>query len=169
MSRAIELKPKNASAHFSRSKARYLTQAFRGAGEDFEAAARTDEQLEAAGLLFSSVARTRSGDDPAKDRKLQACLDKRGSGKSAGWPSVVGRFLLGRDNEAALLAGAAASAKKEESGQLGQAWYFAGIRCLATRDKQGAAERFRKCVGEEHNEPMVRAFAEAELKWLGEK
>ena len=169
LNRAIELEPKNASAYFSRGKARYLTRAFGRAAADFEAAARADKTIETSTILLSSVARTRSGDNPAEDKKLQAWIDKRGSGKSAGWPSAVGRFLLGKDDEAALLSGAAAFAKKKESGQLGQAWYFAGIRCLATGDKQGAAERFRKCADADHNESVVRAFAEAELKWLGEK
>ena len=169
LDRAIEIEPKNASAYFSRGNVRYLARAFGRAAVDFEAAARTDNAIETSTILLSSVARTRSGDNPAEDKKLQAWIDKRGSGKSGGWPSAVGRFLLGKDDEAALLSGAAAFAKENESGQLGQAWYFAGIRCLAKGDKQGAAERFRKCVDTGHNERGVREFAEAELKWLGEK
>ena len=64
---------------------------------------------------------------------------------------------------------AEAFAKKEESGQLAQAWYFAGIRHLASGDKAGAAERFRKCVAAEPKRSIVQSFAAAELKWLGEK
>jgi tetratricopeptide (TPR) repeat protein len=167
--RVIELRPDSGKAYHYRGVARYMSGAWGAAAEDFDVAVRLDKTMEGSAPLFSCAALIRSGPDPAAEKKLQAWLDKRGAGASAGWPSAAGRFLLGADDEKTLVSAAEAFAKKEESGQLAQAWYFAGIRHLASGDKAGAAERFRKCVAAEPKRAIVQSFAAAELGWLGEK
>ena len=88
------------------------------------------------------------------------------SGWKEGWAKTIGQFLTGQRDEAALFAAAEKSDEEPVSGQLCEAWYFAGQMRLLKGDRAGAREAFQKSVATDQRNYNEYLFAQAALARL---
>ena len=98
--------------------------------------------------------------DPAPD--LGVDLSPAGTGP-ADWNTTLGRFLLGKLDEAALLAAAASPDPRTDAYQHCEAWYYAGMRRLQAADAEGAAACFRKAIVTGQETRLEYSLAQAML------
>ncbi len=80
----------------------------------------------------------------------------------------MAKFLLGQITEDELFAAAKTASPVEMTGQLCEAWFYAGKKKSLAGDRQSAASYFRKCLQTGRMDFEEYAFAKAELKVLGE-
>ncbi|MBE7210497.1 MAG: hypothetical protein INR65_05715 [Gluconacetobacter diazotrophicus] len=135
------------------------------------------------------IVRMRLGEAETANERLAAFLDKPSAFDAPGeWVCQVGRFLLDRETEADLLAGAAktmasggsgrrpwftekspgalASRPDHVNGPLCEAWFYSGMKLLLAGDRAAAAEHFRQCLATKQLTFIEYELAEAELRGL---
>ena len=160
-SKDITLNPNDAGAYVTRGLLRYDTQDFTNALADFRMLNSNDYVSFRIWLI-----RTRLGEADAATKELLAYLDSRTIGKPDDWPSQIGHFLAGQLAEPDFLAAAKNADPKTESGQLCEAYFYAGSKHLFAGDKTAARDLFTKCVATGQNDLDEYDSAAAELKLL---
>jgi tetratricopeptide (TPR) repeat protein len=161
--RALQLDPKYAATWYHRGLAHYLLQQWPGALRDFRRAGELQPQAQEHPRRFVWLVQARSGQATAADRELAAHLEKRPKDSPADWPSGLARFLLGRIDEAALLAALPTSVG--EADRRCEYWFYVGMKRLLAGDTS-AAECFRKSLTTAGATCVEFQMAQSELKAL---
>ncbi|HTV43133.1 MAG TPA: tetratricopeptide repeat protein [Candidatus Sulfotelmatobacter sp.] len=103
----------------------------------------------------------RMGQTEQAKKELTAYIPSIPKAKAADWTTSVALFLAGTLDETNFLAQATTTAKRptDVAGQIGDAYYFAGMEHLLAGDKDGASERFKKClkVGDDNSYDYMMA------------
>ncbi len=116
--------------------------------------------------LWIWMTRVQLGDKEAADRDLAAYQKMRDVKDPHEWHAALIAFFLGQLKEPDLLAAAEASDASSRSGNLCEAWYYAGkIRSIAGDDKT-AAEYFAKCIATGQQNYDEYNMAQVELQRL---
>lgn len=102
----------------------------------------------------------------SKLTELTAYLGKRGNAAPDDWVSNVAGHLLGNVSEADLFAAAKSPNSKKERGQLCEAWFYAGMKKLASGDKAAATDYLKKCTATQERTFTEYEYVEPELKRL---
>jgi lipoprotein NlpI len=169
--KAIELNPKHAEAYHGRGCLRYDEQKFADALADFRKESELDTTTNASvvrdyGHFRVWLIRARLGEKEAATKEMQAYLDGRKTGKPDDWAAHIARFLAGRLDETGFFKAAENANKKKESGQMCEAWFYAGSKRLIDGDNAKAGEYFGKCVGTGETGFTEYGSAVVELKLL---
>jgi lipoprotein NlpI len=92
--------------------------------------------------------RVQLGQREEATKELTEYLESVQSTAADKWPFQIGQFLVGKLAQDDFLSAAKTSAKDSnlQSGQLCEAYYYAGMKHLLMGDKIGAADFFRKCL-----------------------
>jgi lipoprotein NlpI len=112
------------------------------------------------------LSRARLGQTEAATTELQQYLSGRANGKPEDWASQVGHFLAGQMAEPDFLAAAKNADPKTESGQLCEAYFYAGSKRLLAGDKAAATDYFQKSIATGMKAYIEYTTAEAELNFL---
>jgi tetratricopeptide (TPR) repeat protein len=86
------------------------------------------------------------GEKVKADGQLQRFLAAHKTSQPTEWPAKIGAFLLDQLSETELVAAAQASDPAVRSGNVCEAWYYAGKKQLIAGDKQAAAKDFQQCI-----------------------
>jgi lipoprotein NlpI len=114
------------------------------------------------------MARTRLGEAKEASKELAAYRQERSTAGGKDWGIEVMGYLLDEIDEPALLAAAKSSDAMLDHGQHCEAWFFAGMKHLFAKDNSAAGDCFRKAAASEMINFNEYAFAQAELKALGQ-
>jgi lipoprotein NlpI len=98
--------------------------------------------------------------------ELQTYLAGRTNGQPDDWPSEIGHFLAGQLAEPEFLAAAKNADSKKETGQLCEAYFYAGSKRLFAGEKAAAMDYSHKSIATERKDFIEYASAVAELKSL---
>jgi lipoprotein NlpI len=164
--RALELDPKFAMAYADRGISHYSSRHWSEALQDFNHFFDLSKDEQDYPRLFVWMITTRLNGADAANKDLRAYLDRRPKAAPSDWFSNVVGHILGNVTQADLIAAAKSPDKKTESGQLGEAWFYSGMKSLFAGDKTAAADDFRKCLAIEPKIWVAYQFAETELKSL---
>jgi lipoprotein NlpI len=147
-SKAVELDPQNATAFESLGIVQNDLGQFQPAMENFRKAVQLDPLLEHPRMRIWLI-RARFGEQENATKELTEYLNSLQGAQKNDWPAKIGQFLTGALNEEDFLNLAKTSARnpKQQSGQLCQANYYAGMKHFLASDKEGATALFKKCLG----------------------
>jgi tetratricopeptide (TPR) repeat protein len=112
--------------------------------------------------------RSRLGETNEAQKEFNAYVLAIPPAKSGDWTTTIAHFLAGSVDEKELIDQATKSAKRptDISGQLCEAYYYAGVKHLLAGDKTGAAELFQKAVDTKEDNFFEFRSARSELNAL---
>jgi lipoprotein NlpI len=165
--RAIELNPQYAWSYTNRGVVETMNRNWEGALQDYRRFCELSAAEQDYPRLFMWLVCARQGKTSEADQELAAYLNRRKAAKPDEWAANVANFLLGRLSETELFAAAKSPDAKKETGNLCEAWYYAGAKKLLAGDNETAAQYFAKCLATDQKDFIEYEFAKAELKALG--
>jgi len=165
----IEINPKISEAYYGLALCNHLKSNWTDALSYYRRASELTKQRELQDYcqLHIWIIRSRFGEGQAADKELAAHLDKGGNAAPNDWVTKLAKHLHGTVTEADLIVAAESPDARKKSGQVCEAWYYAGMKKLLAGDKKAAADFFRKCIDTKRNDFTEFIFAQAELKALG--
>jgi lipoprotein NlpI len=163
---AIELDPKSAFAYAARGDVNALVRNWTEALADYRHFCELSERRQDYPRLYIWLIRTRIGDTEAASKELNAYMGSCRDAAPGDWVGTVAGHLLGSVTEANLFAAAASTDTKKESGQMCEAWFYAGMKKLFAGEKAVAIADLHKCLETEQRAFKEYQLAEAELKAL---
>jgi tetratricopeptide (TPR) repeat protein len=163
-SRASEIDPNYFLAYFRRAFIHYLLRDFRAAAHDFRRASEINPKADYP-HLYVWLAEMHLGQRERADRQLADYFGDRIKAPGQDRTGRIAAFLLDQLTLAEFLTRESPSGPKSVVPR-SQALFFAGMKCLFTGDKNGAARYLRSSVEISRVGPEARV-AQAELKALG--
>ncbi len=166
---ALILNSLNAEALRGRGLLRQARGNFQGALVDLQGfcnATSLVDPLQWYGRIWVWTAQAQLGHKNQANQDLAAFLAGQDPPAPGDWPSKIAAFFLNRITEADLLATANASDAAVRSGNLCEAWYYAGMKQLVVGDKHKATDCFRKCMATKQVNFSEYQSAQLELKSL---
>ena len=167
--KAIELNPKCDWAYFLRGCLNYDLRAFADALLDFHKVLELDSFLVDYAHFRICLIHTRLGTAEAARGALRTYLVGRTRGEPDDWASQIGHFLADQVGESEFLAAANNTDPKDpktKTGQICQAYFYAGSKRLFTRDAVTAADYFQKSIATDASSYTEYGSAGAELNFL---
>jgi len=162
--RVMELDPKSVYACFNRGVCYYQSQNWTNALADLQYRCRLNANGGDFPRLYVWVLRTRLNQRVPADQELADYLDRRQSGPPDAWFEKVADHVLGKIGESVLFAGADSTDAETKKSQLGDAYYFAGMKRLFAGEEAVAADYFHKCLAAEDRTYVEYLFASTELQ-----
>jgi tetratricopeptide (TPR) repeat protein len=161
--RAIEINPNYFLAYSHRARIYYELRDFRAAARDFRHTSEINPQADPA-HLWLWLAETHLAQKKRADRQLADHFGDRIKAPGQDRAARIAAFLLDKLTLSEFLPKESPSDRNAESRS--EALFFAGMKCLFTGDKNGAARFLRSSVQIGRVGRQVR-LAKAELKALG--
>ena len=114
------------------------------------------------------LVQSRLGETEEAGKELEGHVKSIPAGKAQEWTTSIGQYLTGNLGEKDFLDAATSRAKRptDINGQICEAYYYAGMKHLLAGDKDGAVERFRKCLKTGEDNYFEYRSANAELDEL---
>ncbi|MCE0499367.1 MAG: tetratricopeptide repeat protein, partial [Methylacidiphilales bacterium] len=166
---AIALAPDNAEAYYSRATVRQAKGDWVGSLADLLMVGTVAPHSMYADYSHLLIWRVRLAQNQLAQAgpELAAALAQGWNAPPDEWVSKVARFLLGQMDEPAFFASAASQLAEEEREQSCEAWYFAGLKRLASGEHAAATADFQKCLATNLKTSTEYLLAQAELKAPG--
>jgi tetratricopeptide (TPR) repeat protein len=161
-SQAIALDPKKTSAHIERGIAEESRGNFAAAVADFDQAIALKPDEAKYPRLYREVAQLRLGKG-----KTPPDFAQEVAGWKDGWSKLLGQYLAGELDEAALLAAAQKKDEEPVEGRLCEAYYFIGMKRLLAGDTAAARDFWQKSLATGKKSYYEYEFALGELARTG--
>jgi hypothetical protein len=144
----------------------YDSRHFAAALADFRKSCALGSEVQDYSYYRIWLIRARAGEKEAATQELDAYLKKRPAQSPPDWPRQIGLFLAGQLPEADLLQAAVNKNPQTDHEQHCEAYFYAGSLRLIEKDKTGAADFFKQCLGTGVNTFEEYESASAELMAL---
>ncbi len=114
------------------------------------------------------LVRSRLGETEEAGKELDAYVKSLPAAKAQDWTTSIGRFLTGNLAEEEFMNQATSTAKRptDVNIQICEAYYYSGMKHLLAGDKDGAGQRFQKCLDTGEDNCFEYRSAGAELRAL---
>jgi len=166
-SQAITLNPADVRAWLNRAVLKMAQRDWDGATADLQHCLELiphDQQIYP--RIYLWVIGSQQGKQPAATQDLLDYLGPSSGTFAKSWGWQVENFCVGKIDEKTFIADAVSLHMKTNHGQLGQAYYYAGLKHLFAGERQAAIRFFRLSLatGDLHVHEVI--LAREELKWL---
>jgi tetratricopeptide (TPR) repeat protein len=170
-SKAIELNPKDGRTYHDLGCLQYDRHDWASALADFEKSAELTPGLDESDYSQFRLwlIRTRTGETQKANDRLLSYLAGRKTRQASDWPLTIGHFLAGQLAEADFLSAAKNSDPKVESGQMCEAYFYAGSKHILSGDKTTAQDYFQKSLDTNQKDFLEYESARAEMRFLSQK
>ncbi len=160
LSQAIAMAPKNAEAYLFRAGSWQNRGDFAHALSDYDQGIKLSRDDSRDPRLYRELLMRRRGHPTKNFAQIIA-------GWNEGWPKTLGQFMVGKLDEAGLLAASTRDYPDGGTGQKCEAYYFIGVLRLLNGDMAAARDFLQKCVAENPKMTQEAAqFARADLARL---
>jgi tetratricopeptide (TPR) repeat protein len=163
----IGLDPMDVHAYLNRAILKIASKNWDGATADLnKCLSILPEVRQAYPRIFLWVTGVEQGKYDISVKELEHYLDDTPKTFDKTWPLQIVKYLVGRLDQQSFLSAAGAFEAKEGHGQMVQANFYIGLKCLAVADKKGAIGYFSKCDQTNDRTLHEDVMARSELKLL---